>query len=87
MKKKKLRQSEITVAALITMFEITVFIVKKHWAHTTNFEDTVRFVGEDLHEQILSEYLKLLESLKNATYLSQNSASLFITKISNLDER
>ena len=75
------------MAALITMFEITVFIVKKHWAHTTNFEDTVRFVGEDLHEQILSEYLKLLESLKNATYLSQNSASLFITKISNLDER
>ena len=54
------------------MFEITVFIVKKHWARTTNFEDTVRFVGEDLHEKILSEYLKLLESLKNATYLSQN---------------
>ena len=71
------------MAALITMFEITVFIVKKHWAHTTNFEDTVRFVGEDLHEQILSEYLKLLESLKNATYLSQNSSTLFITKISN----
>ena len=41
------------------MFKITVFIVKKHWAHTANFEDTVRFIGEDLHEQILSEYLKM----------------------------
>ena len=43
----------------------------------------MRFIGEDLHEQILSEYLKLSESHKNATYLSQNSVSLFITEISN----
>ena len=56
--------SEITVAALIKIFKITVFIVKKHWAHTTNFGDTVRFTGEDLHKQILSEYLKLSESHK-----------------------
>ena len=59
MKKQQLCASETTEAALIKMFKITVFIVKKHWAHTTNFEDTVRFIGEDLHEQILSEYLKL----------------------------
>ena len=62
------------------MFKITVFVVKKHWAHTTNFDDTVRFIGEDLHEQILSEYLKLSESHKNATHLSQNSVPLFITE-------
>ena len=62
------------------MFKITVFIVKKHWVHTTNFEDTVRFIDEDLHEQILSEYLKFSGSHKNATYLSQNSVSLFLPK-------
>ena len=43
----------------------------------------MRFIGEDLHEQILSEYLKLLESHQNATYLLENSGSLFITEISN----
>ena len=52
------------MAALIKIFKITIFIVKKHWAHTTNFGDTVRFTGEDLHKQILSEYLKLSESHK-----------------------
>ena len=83
LKKQKLCESEITEAASIKMFKITVFIIKKHWAHTTNFEDTVRFIGEDLHEQILSEYLKLSESHKNANYLLQNSVSLFITEISN----
>ena len=83
MKKQKLCESEITEAALIKMFKITVFVVKKHWAHTTNFDDTVRFIGEDLHEQILSEYLKLSESHKNATYLFQNLEPLFITEISN----
>ena len=83
MKKQKLCGSEITQAALIKMFKIIVFNVNKHWAHATNLEDNVRFIGEDLHEQVLSEYLKLSESHKNATYLSQNSVSLFITEISN----
>ena len=83
MKKQKLCDSEITQAALIKMFKIIVFNVNKHWAHATNLEDNVRFIGEDLHEQVLSEYLKLSESHKNATYLSQNSVSLFITEISN----
>ena len=83
MKEQKLCGGERTEAALIKMFKIAIFIVKKHWAHITNFENTVRFIGEDLHEQILSEYLKLSESHKNAIYLSQNSVSFFITEISN----
>ena len=83
MKKQKLCEREITEAALIKMFKIAVFIVKKHWAHTTNFDDTVRFIDKDLHEQILSEYLKLSQSHKNTTYLSQNSVPLFITEINN----
>ena len=41
------------------------------------------FCEGNLHDQILSEYLNLSESHKNATYLSQNSVSLFITEISN----
>ena len=41
------------------------------------------FCEGDLHDQILSEYLNLSESHKNATYLSQNSVSLFIAEISN----
>ena len=44
---------------------------------------TLRFIGEDLHEQILSEYLKLSELNKSATYLLQNSVLRFITEISN----
>ena len=83
MKKQKLCEREITEVALIKMFKITVFIVKKHWAHTNNFDDTVRFIDKDLHEQILSEYLKLSQSHKNTTYLSQNSVPLFITEINN----
>ena len=43
----------------------------------------LRFIGEDLHEQILSEYLKLSELNKSATYLLQNSVLRFITEISN----
>ena len=83
MKKQKLCEREITEAALIKIFKITVSIVKKHWAHTTNFDDTVRFIDKDLHEQILSEYLKLSQSHKNTAYLSQNSVPLFITEINN----
>ena len=63
------------------MFKTTVFIVKKHWALTNSFEDTVRFIGEDLYVQILSEYWKLSESHKNVTCLSQNLVSLFITEV------
>ena len=56
--------------------------MKKHWAHTTNYEEFVRFVGSDLQEQVLGEYLKYTNSHKNATYLSQNSVSQFTKVIS-----
>ena len=60
-----------------------MLIIKKHWAHTTNFEDTVRFIGEELHEKVLSEHLKISDSHKNATYLSENAGSLFLEEIGN----
>ena len=82
MKQQKLHASEITEAALVKLLKITVFIVKKHWAHTTNFEDIVRFIGEEHHEQILSEYLKLTESQKNTTFLSKGSVLFFNKEIS-----
>ena len=59
-RKQNFCEGETTQAALIKVFKTTVFIVKKHWAHATNFDDTVRFIGEDLREQILSEYLKVI---------------------------
>ena len=83
MKQQKLHESQITEAALVKLIKIIVFVVNKHWTYTTNYEDTVRFIGEELHEPILSEYLKLTVLHKNATYLLQNSVFLFIKEISN----
>ena len=60
-----------------------MFFIKKHWAHNTNFEDTLRFIGEELHEKVLSEYMKISVSHKNATYLSENSVSLLLEEIGN----
>ena len=54
LKKQKLCESEITEAALIKMFKITVFIVKKHWAHKTKFENTVRFIKISMNKFFLS---------------------------------
>ena len=43
----------------------------------------MRFIGEELHEKALLEYLKISDSHKNATYLSENSVSLFLKEFSN----
>ena len=43
----------------------------------------MRFIGKELHEKVLSEYLKISDSHKNATYLSENSVSLFLREIGN----
>ena len=81
--KKAVHESEITEAALLKLIKITLFLVRQHWAYTVNYEEFVRFVGADLHEQVLEEYLKLSESHKNATYLSPNTVSQFVKIISN----
>ena len=80
--KQKLKDSEITEQALIKLLRITVFIVQKHWAHTTNYEDFVRFVGTDLQEEVLKSYLEQADSNKNATYLSTHTVTQFIHHIS-----
>ena len=68
---------------LIKLLKITVFIVKKHHAHTTTYEDLVRFVGNDLEEPVLKEYLRLIENRKNASYLLATAVKTFPNLISN----
>ena len=62
--------------------KITVLIVRKHWAHTTSYEDLVRFIGNDLGDSVLKEYLTLTDSHKNATYITANRVKQFIKIIS-----
>ena len=62
--------------------KITVLIVRKHWAHTTSYEDLVRFIGNDLGDSVLKEYLTLADSHKNAAYITANTVKQFIKIIS-----
>ena len=79
---KHIRDSQTTKLALMELLKITVFIVKKHQAHTTTYEDLIRFVGNDLEETVLKEYLRLIENRKNA-YLLTTSVNTFLNFISN----
>ena len=62
--------------------KITIFIVRKHWAHTTSYEYLVHFIGNDLGDSVLKEYLTLTDSHKNATYITANRVKQFIKIIS-----
>ena len=55
---KELCEADITEKALEKLMKITVFMVQKHWAHVKNYEDFVRFVGEELEDIVVKEYLK-----------------------------
>ena len=79
---KHIQDSQTTKLVLIKLLKITVFIVKKHHAHTTTYEDLVRFVGNDLEEPVLKEYLRLIENRKNA-YLSTTAVNISLNLISN----
>ena len=57
-------------------------MVKKHWAHTYNYEDFIGFVSFGLADAILNEYMTYAESNKNATYLSANTNVQFVKVIS-----
>lgn len=78
---KRLREAEVTRSALKKLLKITVFIVQKKMAHTTNYEDLVRFIGEELEEEVLCEYINFTKLHKNATYLSTSSVTQFINVI------
>ena len=67
-------------AVLNKLLKISVFIIQNGWAHTTKFENFVKFVGNDLEETVLREYLS--NAPKNATYLSTTTITNFIKVIS-----
>jgi hypothetical protein len=52
-----------------------------------NYEDFVRFLGEELEDMVLNKYLKLAASHKNATYLSKFTVSQFLQVISEWIEK
>ena len=54
-------------------------MVKKHWAYVNNYEDFVNFVGNDLKDLVLNEYLKLCNDRKN--YLSEFTVGKFLKLI------
>ena len=56
-------------------------MVQQHWGQVNNYEDFVRFVGEELEDLVLNEYLKLAGHHKNATYLSKFTVSKFLEVI------
>ena len=78
---KAIHTTEVTEQALEKLMKITVFMVKKHWAHVNNYEDFVNFVGNELQDLVLNEYLKLCNDRKNATYLSEFTVMKFLTII------
>ena len=74
----EIKESEITEDAIMQLLKTTVFIVRKHWAHTTSYEDLLRFIGNDLGDSVLKEYRTLADSYKNATYITANTVKQFI---------
>ena len=76
-----IHKSNITESALLKLMKISVFMVKKHWSHVNNYEDFVRFLGNDLQDLVLSEYLKLTKDRENATYLSKFTVAEFLKLI------
>ena len=79
---QEIKESKITEEAILELLQITVFMVKKHWTHTNNYEDVVRFIGTDLSDEVPKEYLILEDLHKNATYLTVNTITQFIKTIS-----
>ena len=80
--RKEIKESEITKQAQLILFRITGFLVRKHLAHTANYEDFVWFTGNDLKDEVLSAYLDMTDSNKNTTYLSTNAVTHFLNVIS-----
>ena len=72
-----LREPGTTKQAFIKLLRIAVFMVKKHWAHINNYEGSVRFIGNDLNEKVLGEYLSLSENHRNVIHPPIRFASFY----------
>ena len=77
---QKIKESEITEEALIKLLKITVSMIKKNIAYSYNF---VKFIGNDLEDEVLSKYLSIAASHKNATYVTSNTVKQFVNVIGN----
>ena len=84
---KDVREAKLTKIAVEKLLRITVYMVKKNWAHVQNYNDFVTFIGRDLEESVLSEYLKMASSHKNATYLSNFTVRKFVKLIGEYIEK
>lgn len=78
LQQKEIKELEITEEALLKLFTITVFLVRKHLAHSTNYEDFVQFIRNNLKDEVLRAYLEMTDSNKNAKYISTNTLSRFL---------
>lgn len=79
---KEKKESKIIKEAQLILFRITGLFVRKHLAHTANYEDFVWFIENDLKNEFLSAYLDMTDSNKNTTYLSANAVTHFLNVIS-----
>ena len=77
-KKGHIRDSQTTNLVFIKLLKTTVYVVKKHQAHTTSYGHLVRFAGNDLEEPALKEYLLLIENRKNALHFSTTAVNTFL---------
>ena len=58
-------------------------MIKKNITYTHNYEDFVKVIGNNLEDEVLSKYLSIAESHKNATYVTANTVKQFINIIGN----
>ena len=58
-------------------------MIKKNIAYTHNYKDSVKLIGNDLIDEVLSKYPLTAESNKNATYMTTNTAKQFVNVIGN----
>ena len=45
-------ESDVTEETFLKLIKITVFLVQQHWAHITNYDKFVQFVGIELQEKV-----------------------------------
>ena len=67
---------------MVMLLEITVFMIKENIAYTHNYQDFVKFIGNDLEDKVLGKYLSIAECHKNAN-VSSNTVKQFLNVINN----
>ena len=58
-------------------------MIKKNIACTHNYGDFIKFIGNDLEDEVLSKYLSIAGSNKNGTFVTTNTVKQFVNIIGN----